>query len=229
MTWLSKPKVPRFRFHWNGLQEQGIKGLIDKANEHEKHMKDKEETTAEKYVRLNKRVTKELVSKVILGPSLQQGVPVDRLQLKPGDTLAVSTNPKAAHGALKAPLGFSPKLAILEMEGVMAGGAYKYDAYNFRESAIDAMTYIGAINRHFALWEDGEDLDDESHRPHLAHIMACCALLLDSSASGKLVDNRSKTGLIKGTLEQIAADYKLSCDAWDYKCKNIEDTSTEDV
>jgi hypothetical protein len=38
---------------------------------------------------------------------------------------------------------------------------------------------------------DGEDLDPESGMDHLAHIMACCAVLLDAKAAGKLNDDRT--------------------------------------
>ena len=115
-----------------------------------------------------------------------------------------STNPKAALGALKAPIGFAPITAIIELEAVMAGGAHKYDPYNFRYTHTDAMTYIGAIDRHFKLWQDGVDIDPESMRPHLAHIMACCAILIDAEKTGMLVDNRYKTGKVKGLLDSCA-------------------------
>lgn len=116
----------------------------------------------------------------------------------------VETNPKKSQGALKAPIGYAPTTAILEMEAVMAGGAHKYGAYNFRDSPIDAMTYIGAIGRHLALFTDGVDIDKESGRLHLAHIMACCAVAIDAQYTKMFVDNRSKTGLVEGILEDCA-------------------------
>ena len=116
-----------------------------------------------------------------------------------------STNPKAALGALKAPMGFTPPTALIEVETVMAGGAHKYGAYNFRDTAIDAMTYIGAIDRHFRLWQDGVDIDAESGQSHLAHIMACCALIIDSMHTGMLVDNRYKSGLVEGLFLKSAS------------------------
>lgn len=115
-----------------------------------------------------------------------------------------STNPKAAHGAIKAPMNTCPNTALIELNAVMAGGAHKYGAFNFRDTDIDCMTYISAIRRHFMLWEDGEDIDPESGRNHLAHIMACCALALDAHHTGKLVDNRSKTGLVPALLKDCA-------------------------
>ena len=117
------------------------------------------------------------------------------------------TNPKKAFGELKAPMGYAPKTAIIEMAAVMAGGAHKYGAYNFRDTKIDAMTYIGAIERHLALWEDGVDVDQESGRSHLAHIMACCGLALDAMHTGMFVDNRSKTGVVEGLLRDCAESH----------------------
>ena len=127
------------------------------------------------------------------------------------------TNPKKAIGALKAPIGYCPPTAIIELQAVMAGGAHKYGPFNFRDSPIDCLTYIGAIHRHLVLWEDGVDTDDESGRSHLAHIMACCALALDAQHTGRLVDNRSKTGLVQGILDSCATSHNRFVDKHDSK------------
>jgi hypothetical protein len=47
-------------------------------------------------------------------------------------------------------------------------------------------------------WFSGEDIDPESGVSHLAHVMACCNIVLDAKEHGKLNDNRLTTG--KGTL-----------------------------
>ena len=130
-----------------------------------------------------------------------------------GDT-AGGTNPKKAHGALKAPMNACPNTALIELNAVMAGGAHKYGIFNFRDSDIDCLTYISAIRRHFMLWEDGEDTDPESGRHHLAHIMACCALALDAHHTGKLVDNRSKTGLVPALLKDCALTHGVFVTNW---------------
>lgn len=105
-------------------------------------------------------------------------------------------NPKKAAGAVKAPMHTIPPLPMIQANNVMAGGNHKYGLYNYRESQIDAMTYIGAIKRHFDLWQDGEDLDPESQQNHLAHLIADCAILLDCQIRDQLIDNRKKTGLL---------------------------------
>lgn len=132
---------------------------------------------------------------------------------------ATETNPKKAWGALKAPMNATPNTALIELNAVMGGGAHKYGLFNFRDSDIDAMTYIGAIRRHFMLWEDGQDTDEESGRSHLAHIMACCALALDAQHTGKLVDNRSKTGLVPELLKDCARTHNDFMEAHDAKQK----------
>ena len=110
-------------------------------------------------------------------------------------------NPKKASGAMKAPMHTLPTLAMIQMANVMAGGAYKYGFHNFRESKIDAQTYIGAINRHFLKWQDGVNFDEESGQHELAHVMSCCAILIDAHFTDSMIDNRSKTGLVEGLLK----------------------------
>ena len=124
------------------------------------------------------------------------------------------TNPKKAHGALKAPMNAVPNTALVELYAVMGAGAHMYGAFNFRDSKIDAMTYISAIRRHFMLWEDGEDLDSETGRSHLAHIMACCSLALDAMHTGMFVDNRSKTGVIPELLKNCAMTHNEFTKTW---------------
>lgn len=111
-------------------------------------------------------------------------------------------NPKKAAGAVKAPMHTLPPLPLVQANNVMAGGNHKYGLYNYRDSQVDAMTYIGAINRHFMLWQDGEDNDQESSQSHLAHIISDCAILLDCLIRGQLIDNRKKTGLLAKELEK---------------------------
>ena len=122
-------------------------------------------------------------------------------------------NPKKAYGAVKAPMHTLPPLPMVQVSNVMAGGNHKYGLYNYRDSNIDAMTYIGAIKRHFSLWEDGEDLDSDSQQSHLAHIIADCAIVLDCMIRDKLIDNRSKTGLMQQELTKSQNSFKKFMEA----------------
>lgn len=113
-------------------------------------------------------------------------------------------NPKELAGSRKpAVWSVMPRWIVLLVGRVMAVGAAKYGAFNYRDSSISASTYQDAMERHGQLWFDGEDNDPETGVSHLASIMASCALLLDAQATGKLDDDRQKTGLARKTLDEL--------------------------
>lgn len=114
------------------------------------------------------------------------------------------TNPKEAAGAKKPAIwSVMPRWVTLLVGRVMQTGAAKYGKFNYRETPIYASTYEDAIDRHIQLWFDGEDTDSESGVSHLAHVIACAVLLLDSQATGKLVDDRQKTGLARRAMNDM--------------------------
>ena len=106
-----------------------------------------------------------------------------------------AVNPKTAAGAAK-PALFSviPTAALLHLGEVMKLGADKYGPFNWRETPVPAETYVDAMGRHMLSWQDGENLDPESKKSHLAHVMACCAIIIDAMENGMLDDNRPKAG-----------------------------------
>jgi hypothetical protein len=113
-------------------------------------------------------------------------------------------NPKELAGAKKpATWSVMPRWVIALVGRVMSVGAAKYGAFNYRESSISASVYQDALERHLSLWFDGEDEDAESGVSHLAHAIACCSLLLDAQGTGKLHDDRQKTGLVRQTLNRL--------------------------
>lgn len=107
-------------------------------------------------------------------------------------------NPKTAYGEAKDKLSDTPTIGIQKMGRVMTGGAEKYGRFNWRDHTVSATVYYDAAQRHIMAWFDGEDLDPESGEPHLAHVMACCNIILDAQFRGMLNDNRSLSG--KGRL-----------------------------
>lgn len=117
---------------------------------------------------------------------------------------ASAVNPKEIAGSKK-PGVFSvfPRWVSLLVGRVMETGASKYGKFNYRDSTISASVYEDAMERHAQLWFDGEDNDPESGVSHLAHVIACATLLLDAQASGKLHDNRQKTGVVRRTLSHL--------------------------
>ena len=107
-------------------------------------------------------------------------------------------NPKTAYGEAKTKLSDTPTIGIQKMGRVFTGGAVKYGRFNWRDHRVSATVYYDAAQRHLMAWFNGEDIDPESGEPHLAHVMACCNILLDAGEKGMLNDNRMTTG--KGTL-----------------------------
>lgn len=90
----------------------------------------------------------------------------------------------------KAPLEYLvPTMDELDA-AVHKHGADKYGKFNWRIDEILASTYVGAMRRHLKAWVSGEDIDPESGKPHLTHLRACCAVVLDAAMHDKLIDDR---------------------------------------
>ncbi len=67
--------------------------------------------------------------------------------------------------------------AFLEQLALVCGiGAEKYDDENWRKGYPWGLSY-GALRRHLRAFWTGEDLDDESGLPHLAHAAWHCMVL----------------------------------------------------
>ena len=99
-------------------------------------------------------------------------------------------NPKTQYGEKKLKMSSTPVMPLQEMGKVFELGAKKYGRYNWRLHAVSATVYYDAALRHLMAWFEGEDTDPESGVSHLAHVMACMAILMDAQKSGKLKDNR---------------------------------------
>lgn len=104
------------------------------------------------------------------------------------------TNPKDVIGCDKLPLHLWPTTATaMGCIGLLEGMA-KYGRSNFRDSGVRASIYVDACKRHLDAWFEGEDAAPDSGVPHLANAIACIAILIDSGAMGKLVDDRNYNG-----------------------------------
>lgn len=108
--------------------------------------------------------------------------------------LPKSSNPKHAAGLTKPPLDLVPAIGEIEQAMVFDLSAGEYGPFNWRDAEVVRSIYIAAIGRHYAAMKDGQDLDPKTGRPHLAHIMANCNILLDAAALGKLIDDRHTAG-----------------------------------
>ena len=107
--------------------------------------------------------------------------------------MANSKNPKQQFGDKKTPFFLIPTLPLADVAWVMKSGAKKYNPFNWRKTKVYASTYISATQRHFFAWIEGEDLDPESKRHHLAHVIANILILLDAAMTRTLIDDRPKT------------------------------------
>ena len=100
-------------------------------------------------------------------------------------------DPKGDAGSLKAPLYLLPSHPLHEASWVLKAGAEKYGPWNWRQSKVCASTYRSAMQRHLDQWFDGgEDMDSETQRSHLAHVIANACILMDAMKHGTLADDR---------------------------------------
>ena len=102
-------------------------------------------------------------------------------------------DPKGAVGATKCPLHLLPPYALRETAWVHKAGAEEYGPYNWRDTKVNATTYISALGRHLLAWQEGQDLDPKSGLTHLAHIAANANILMDAQKHGSLIDDRAKS------------------------------------
>ena len=112
-------------------------------------------------------------------------------------------NPKTLVGATKVPLHLVPPSATHYLALALEDGASKYGPYNWRDSAISISTYHAACKRHMDAYWDGEEYAKDSGIHHVAHAMACCALILDALTINMLVDDRPP----KGAAASMQANY----------------------
>lgn len=103
-------------------------------------------------------------------------------------------NPKTAIGVQKPSLTKAPPIAMLYMALAFMDGARKYGPFNWREKRVTATIYIDAIHRHLGAWMDGEEYAEDSKLPHLAHVLACVAIIIDAQTCNVLNDDRPVAG-----------------------------------
>ena len=125
-----------------------------------------------------------LVSRGPLWPDQVPGTaPLTDAMLKP-------TNPKDRIGSTKLPVSLVPDTVSILAAQAFAEGASKYGAYNWRAAGVRMSIYMEAMRRHqMKLW-NGEWADKKTKVPHLASIIACCGIIEDARACGKLTDDR---------------------------------------
>jgi hypothetical protein len=96
-------------------------------------------------------------------------------------------NPKDARGKRKAPLRLMPGAASAWCSAALAHGAEQYGEFNWREHDVELSVYLEAIKRHIDAMMDGEWLDPKSGLPHITHVMAGAAIVIDADSIGILI------------------------------------------
>lgn len=115
------------------------------------------------------------------------------------------TNPKDAIAGAKVPLWLLSPIAKAIWSIAMFAGMTKYGAWNWRVSGVRLSVYLSAIQRHFDAFVSGETHDPVDCTHHLGNIMACCAIILDAAAAGKLVDDRPPSVSLRPTYAEAEA------------------------
>jgi len=109
------------------------------------------------------------------------GVNVATRTRKPDDIFMEETFEVNAQGGMKGDNG-KPRWSLLDFQtlsdvvDVLELGAKKYSAGNFKH--VEPVRYVDAFLRHWYAYQSGEELDSESGKSHLHH-MICCLMFLD--------------------------------------------------
>lgn len=114
-----------------------------------------------------------------------------------------ATNPKDAIGSSKLPIHLWPTTASAMGAIGLLDGMLKYGRANWRASGVRASIYFDAANRHLNAWFEGEENDPDSGVPHLAHALACLAIIVDAQAAGKLNDDRQHKGGYRALINEL--------------------------
>ena len=118
------------------------------------------------------------------------------------------SNPKDIIGADKLPLHLWPETATAMGCLGLLEGALKYGRANFRAIGVRASIYKDALDRHANAWFEGEDIDPDSGLPHLAHALACLAIIVDAIAADKFYDDRQVKGGYRKLVDELTPHVK---------------------
>jgi hypothetical protein len=91
----------------------------------------------------------------------------------------------------KLPLHLLSTEAMNQTAAVLAFGAQKYAAHNWRKGFVWSRP-LSAAMRHITAFNAGEDKDPESGLSHLAHAACCIMFLLEFEKTHKELDDRYK-------------------------------------
>ena len=75
--------------------------------------------------------------------------------------------------------GLLPPLALKAVVDVLTFGAEKYEPDNWKHVPDAKRRYFDAAQRHLWAWKEGEQIDPESGKHHLAHALCCLTFLYE--------------------------------------------------
>jgi hypothetical protein len=114
-------------------------------------------------------------------------------------------NPKTRYGNLKVKLQLVPTSAKIAIARALEEGAEKYSPWNWRETPVPLMTYVGACCRHLDAFVEGEMKDPDSDtKEHLDGAIGSLAIIIDamSLGEGNYIDDRPSVSS-QGALESL--------------------------
>lgn len=113
------------------------------------------------------------------------------------------TNPKDAAATSRIPLWLLSPIAKAHWALAQLAGMFKYGAWNWRIAGVRSSVYLSAAQRHLDAYLSGEELDPIDGTHHLGNVMACCAILLDARAAGKLTDDRPPSVSLRPAYKEL--------------------------
>jgi hypothetical protein len=137
-----------------------------------------------------------------------------------------STNPKDIVGSDKMPMHLFPNTAIIYGTLGLLEGMLKYGRTNWRFAGVRASIYYDALMRHMQAWFEGEENAPDSGLPHLAHALACIAIIIDAKEAGLLKDDRLYPAEYRKTIDTMTEHVKRLKEK--YKDKNPKHYTIED-
>jgi hypothetical protein len=75
--------------------------------------------------------------------------------------------------------GLLPVHALKSVVEVLTFGAQKYAPDNWKYVGDAKRRYFDAMQRHVWAWKEGQTIDDESGKHHLAHAICCLMFLYE--------------------------------------------------
>lgn len=97
------------------------------------------------------------------------------------------------HDQSKEPLSLLSRVWLLGVSRVMAFGAKKYAAHNWR-GGIERSRLVSAALRHILAYNEGEDTDPETGLSHLDHASCCLMFARETHETHPELDDRWKRG-----------------------------------